>query len=136
MTDDEMLERFETTALTYTECDHRMHVRVGFLLLKRDGFDGALRAMRDGLLRLNVRHEVPDALDRGYHETVTEAWLRLIDAAMRGYGAPETFDAFAEKHPHLLQRTLLRLFYRRDTVVSAEAKARFVDADLARLPAS
>jgi hypothetical protein len=43
-------------------------------------------------------------------------------------------ESFCEAHPHLLQKTLLRLYYTRPRIMTLEAKARFVEPDIAPLP--
>jgi hypothetical protein len=70
----------------------------------------------------------------GYHETITVAWLRIIAATIRHYGAPARADDFCDRHPHLLAPTLLRLFYSRERLASPESKIRFVEPDLNPLP--
>ena len=53
---------------------------------------------------------------------------------MRQFGAMDNSDAFFAEHAHLTQRTLLRLFYSRERLVSWEAKRAFVEPDLLTLP--
>jgi hypothetical protein len=66
---------------------------------------------------------------------MTVAWARLIDSAIRHWGSESGFDAFAEKHPYLLQRRLTRLFYSSARMMTWEAKRAFVEPDLLALPA-
>jgi hypothetical protein len=77
---------------------------------------------------------IEDGLDRGYHETLTVGWLRILDAMMRVHGAEKDASTFLEKHTQLKSRVLLRLFYSRDRIISWDAKRGFVEPDLAPLP--
>ena len=64
------------------------------------------------------------------------AWLRLLDAMMRAHGPGQGPAEFLDAQPYLLNRLLLRLFYSRGRIMSAEAKRTFVEPDLAPLPAA
>ena len=46
----------------------------------------------------------------------------------------EALPAFADAHPHLLSKSLLRLYYTEERALSPAAKERFVEPDLAPLP--
>ncbi|WP_328681451.1 hypothetical protein OG905_37145 [Streptomyces sp. NBC_00322] len=68
-----------------------------------------------------------------YNATVTRAWVELV-----GYHVAEqdtdTFSAFAEHHPPLLDKRLLTRFYRPATLASAPARTGWVEPDLAPFP--
>jgi hypothetical protein len=137
LADDAFLAAFESCTIDHECWSHRCHVRMAYLYLARHGYDEGLRRVRDGINALNASHgdKIPkDQVDRGYHETLTVAWVRLIAAAIRQWGAEDGFDAFAAKHPHLLVRTLTRVFYSRERMMNWEAKRTFVEPDLSPLP--
>ena len=113
-TDTELLAQFEGCTLPAERWHHAEHIRIAYLYLSKQPF--------------------PEALDRGYHETLTVAWLRLVQVILAEYGPAESSPAFLEQHPELSQRKSLRLFCSRDRILSARAKAEFVDLDLAPLP--
>ncbi|MFO0827077.1 MAG: hypothetical protein U0572_02920 [Phycisphaerales bacterium] len=136
MDDASLLRAFEDATLPHASWRHREHVKVGYLHLCRDPFDLALPRMRAGIRRLNAAHGVVDTPKRGYHETMTHAWLRLVDAAKRADGPFDNADAFVAAHAELMQPTLLRLFYTRDRLWSPEARIRFVEPDLDPLKAA
>jgi hypothetical protein len=135
--DDAFLAAFESCAIDHASWTHRCHVRMAYLYLVRHGYDAALVRIRDGIHALNASHgdKIPkDKVDRGYHETLTVAWTRIIAAAVRQWGAGADFDAFAAEHPHLLSNRLLRLFYSRGRLMNWDAKRAFVEPDLLPLP--
>lgn len=134
MDDDAFMAAFDGATIPKQRWRHRDHVRAAWLHLARAPFDEALPRLRAGIRRLNAAHGVVEAVDRGYHETLTHAWLRLVDTTRRAHGPEVDSDAFCDRHPHLLAPTLLRLYYTRDRIVSPEAKRRFVEPDLAPLP--
>ena len=136
MDDAELLERFERCTLTPAEWTHRAHLKVAYLHLRQYGPEDALERMRAGIQRLNATHQVPEAIDRGYHETVTRAWLQLIWVTLCEYGPGETADAFFDEQPQLYTKRVLRFFYSRDRIMSPEAKYGWVEPDLTSLPCS
>jgi hypothetical protein len=132
--DRELLLAFEAAAIPSAEWTHRAHVRVAFVYLGRHALDAALDAMRRGIRRLNAANDVLDTPSSGYHETVTVAWLTLVAAARRAHPDCATSDALLARCPALLDKTRLRAHYSRDHLRSADARARFVEPDLAPLP--
>lgn len=136
LTDAELLAQFESCTLPEEKWHHPEHIRIAYLYLRQHPFPEALNRMRAGLKALNTAQSVPEALDRGYHETLTAAWLRLVHVILSEYGPAESADVFLEQHPELSQRKSLRLFYSRDRIMSWQAKTEFVEPDLAPLPVS
>jgi hypothetical protein len=132
--DEELLRAFDRGTVAKEAWDHRAHLHVAYLLLRDSAFETALDRMRAGLGQLLERFGIEDAIDRGYHETITVAWLKLVASAMRTHGPHQGFDALVAAHPYLLEKRLLRLFYSRERVTSAEAKLGFVDGDITPLP--
>jgi hypothetical protein len=130
------LRAFEDCTLPFAEWHHRAHIKVAYLYLAALPFDAALEKMRANIKRYNAATNTPESLDRGYHETMTVAWMRLVAFTLLEYGASESADEFLEVQEHLLNRKALRFFYSRDQLVSWRAKAEFVEPDLTPLPQS
>lgn len=136
MSDETFLRRFENCEIVFEEWHHREHLRVAYLYLLRWKYPRALDQMSRGLKALNAAQKVPETLERGYHETLTQGWLQLVHCTLCEYGSADSSEAFLEKHAHLLARRAMLFFYSRDRLMSAEAKARFIEPDLAPLPKS
>jgi hypothetical protein len=138
MTEDEkFLETFETCTLPFEQWHHREHIKVAYLYLCRYPLDQAIEKTRSGIKALNAVHRVPEEkLDRGYHETITLAWLHLVHCALCEFGPTESADAFLEKQTQFLAKRALLFFYSRDRIMSWEAKREFIEPDLAPLPRS
>jgi hypothetical protein len=125
---------FEDCTHPLADWTHRSHIRMAWIYLSRYSFEEALGRIRTGLLQYAAAHGVPDAIDRGYHETLTVVWLRLVHVTMRHQPQAVDLTAFCLEQPHLLARTLLNLYYTRDRKTTADAKARFIAPDIAPLP--
>ena len=125
-----LIRRFEDTTLPIEQWWHETHLRVAFHYLTFHDLDGAIDHMRAGIQRYNAAHDVPEAIDRGYHETITQAWLRLLHAIMKSHGPFEDAGALFALHPYLRHSKLLRLFYTRDRILSEKAKHTWVEPDV------
>lgn len=136
MTDDELLAGFEGCSMSADQFTHRQHVRMAYLYASRHSLEDATDRMRTGIKAFNKATETPEALDRGYHETITTAFMRLVFAANVQTGPHDSSARFCDAHPELLTKLVLRRYYSRERIVSWEAKADFVEPDLCPLPSA
>jgi hypothetical protein len=99
------------------------------------GAEAALALLRNGIRRLNDHHGTVNSPTSGYHETITAAYLRLIDEFLRAF-APEVA---LERRVDLLvggplaDRSALLEFWSRGLLMSERARATWVPPDLAPL---
>jgi len=134
LNDEALLAAFEDASLPLASWTHRGHVRVAWIYLERHGLAAAVSRMRDGLKHFTTAHGVPTGPMMGYHETLTIAWARVIEATRQNYGSEADSRAFCDAHPQLMVKTLLRVFYSRSHLLSEEARVGFVEPDLVALP--
>jgi len=76
---------------------------------------------------------VPDEPTRGYHETMTGAWLRIIHATMQICGPANSSEAFVDSSRNCEKRKIATVLFAGADHVCA-AKREFVEPDLAPLP--
>jgi hypothetical protein len=136
MDDEAFIEEFETCRWPLDRWHHREHIKIAYLYLRRYPFETATARLREKLKAYAAANNVPDSANSGYHETMTQAWMRLIHLTLCEYGPAENADAFYERSPQLSQQKTLRLFYTREVFTSPRAKVEFVEPDLAPLPRS
>ena len=108
---------------------HRQHIHLTWLAVRRYGTAGAVGLVSDGIQRTARYAGVPQK----YNATVSRAWVELVGHHAAHHGAA-TFDAFAERHPVLLDKRLLTGFYRPATLASPRARAAWVEPDLTPFP--
>jgi hypothetical protein len=132
--DAEFLQRFVTSAIAEACWSHRDHVRMAYLFLRDLPFEQAVERMRSGIRALLRAQGIVETPERSYHETITVAWARLIQCALQAYGSEHDFASFIAQHRHFESKTLLRLYYSRARISSADARRSFVEPDLAPLP--
>jgi hypothetical protein len=132
MTDDAFLAAFERCRLPRESWTHAAHVRMAWLYLRSDSLDRVVPAVRERIRRYN--HSLGNT--EGFHETITVAFLRLIDHRIALDRDVDSFDAFASRNPDLLDSRLsaLLVHYRRETLFGPEARVAFVEPDRSPLP--
>ena len=122
MTDEELLAGFENGSLQ--QFHHADHIHVAWLYLWRYPTAEALWRFTESLKRFAAAKGAPGL----YHETITWAYLFLINE--RRLRTPELRDwpAFAEAHRDLLQWKpgLLDRYYEAETLGTALAKESFL----------
>jgi hypothetical protein len=128
--DGEFLEAFESGALPASEFHHRDHVRMAWLYVSRLGAPAAAERVLETLWRFAAGQGAAQI----FHVTLTHAWVQLVGAALAGGPPDESFPAFLERNPHLLDKALPQRHYAPETLASAKAKERFVPPDRAALP--
>lgn len=127
--DAEFLGRVEAGTWPIGLWDHRAHIRLAYAVLRLPLNENGIDRIKNAIKAHNSAHEVPEGIDRGFHETVTIAWCRLVGAAIQDHD-PGSFPAFCRAHPHLLDRATLRRHYSRERIMTVRAKAEFVEPDL------
>jgi hypothetical protein len=127
MSDEEFLAAFLECRLPASAFDHRGHLRIAWLLLKRYPLEQAIEAICGGIARLAAHFGVPDK----YNRTLSEALVRLM-AHDDSYAT--SLEAFLDANSRLLTDVggLLARHYSPERLNSAAAKASFVQPD--RLP--
>lgn len=136
MNDEEFLKKFEAGLFPREQWHHKEHIKVAYLYLRQMPFEQAITRVRQRIKAHNLAQGVSESPTSGYHETMTHAWLRLVEVTLKEYGPTENADAFYEQNSQLWQKKTLRLFYSRELFMAPRAKIEFVEPDLAPLPLS
>jgi hypothetical protein len=128
-----LVSRFEDCTLPKEEWTHQAHLTVGLWYASRLPFPEALVAMREGILRLNVAHDVPTTPTRGYHETITRFYMGLL-CRYAAHEEPRPSAEWGERVRALLarygDRELPLRHYSKERLMSPEARFGWVEPDL------
>jgi hypothetical protein len=127
VSDEEFIAKFEDCTLAPDLFDHRAHVRLAWLYLRRACVLAALARFSESLRRY-ARAQGADAI---YHETITCAYIFLINERDERAGRAQTWDEFAAANPDLLdwRESVLKNLYRDETLRSDLARRVFVLPD-------
>jgi hypothetical protein len=133
-----LIARFEDCTLPREQWTHQAHLTVGLWYASRLPYEDALAAVRDGIRRLNEVHGVPTTPTRGYHETITRFYVRLLCDYV-GREEPRPPGGWGERVRRLLarygDRELPLRHYTKDRLMSPEARFGWVEPDLRPLAA-
>jgi hypothetical protein len=122
MNDEDFLRALESCVLPEKEFGHAGHVRAGYLYLRAGDFVTALERMRRSIRTYAAHLGKPDR----YHETITVAYLALIQQQMCERGNGGEWAAFARDNPELLNKSLLQEFYPAEQLNSDVARKIFL----------
>lgn len=134
---EDLIARFQARTLPHAEWTHRAHLAVGTWHVRRFGPDEALRRLRSGIRLLNDAHGTPNSDTRGYHETITRAYVHLIADFLATSAAAAPADAArALLRGPLAGRDALLRYYSKPRLGSVAARRGWVTPDLRPLPVS
>lgn len=128
MNDDEFVAAFEALTLPPAAFRHADHVRLAWIYLGRMDLPSAMRRYAEGL-RAFAAHLGKPGL---YHETITFAFLLVINERKADGPSGEGWDGFRERNPDLFAglRAALGRWYSDEQLASARSRAGFVMPDL------
>jgi hypothetical protein len=124
------------------EFRHRQHIHLAFWAVRRYGMPAATDQVCGWIRQIAAYQRTPQK----YHHTVSRAWMELVAhhvaADHRGATSdqnatapdPADFDAFASRHPALLDKRLLSRHYRSSTLAAAQARHDWIEPDLIPFP--
>ena len=131
MTDNDFVEAFLTGSLPPTQFHHRDHLRLAWALVRLTGEEQATRRITSGIRYFATMHGQAEK----YHETMTRFWVRIVAHAVAARPDIASFDDFLAAYPFLLEKDLPYRHWQRETMLSPDARARWVEPDIQALPA-
>jgi hypothetical protein len=130
-----LVAAFMDRSLPHVRWTHRAHLTVALWYATHHPPEHALELMRDGINRLNTAHGVVTSPTRGYHETITRLYMRVVTRFVR----EELVEGDWATRANLLferygARDLPLRHYSRTLLMSPAARAGWVPPDLEPLP--
>jgi hypothetical protein len=137
---EDLAARFTACTLPVEEWTHAAHLRVGAWHVQVYGVADALAHLRPGIRRLNESYGNANTATSGYHETITVAYVRLIDAFLDTFEPDVSLGVRAEAlvSGPLAAKDLLLAYWSKPRLASTDARTRWTPPDLGPLvlPAS
>ena len=122
MNDEDFLRALECCEMPEQEFGHAAHVRAAYLYLRQGDFVAALERVRSSIRRDATHLGKPDR----YHETITVAYVALIQQHICERGDAGGWVAFARENPELFKPDLLSQFYPEAQLASELARRVFL----------
>lgn len=134
MTDEEFIERFEDCTLPAKGFHHPEHIKVVWLYLQRYSVLETLTRFSESLKRFATANGKPNL----YHETITWAYVFLINERMERNGRDENWPDFTSRNADLFdwKNNILKSYYREETLRSDLARKIFIFPDKPCAPPS
>jgi hypothetical protein len=124
------MRAFEDGSFSRSEWTHFRHLVLALWYLRRHNRDEATKLIREGIQRYNERQ----GNLTGYHETITLAWVAVIERFLgtRDLDVPVSLLA-GELLSQCGDKNYLLRFYSKERLFSDEARHRWVAPDLAAI---
>jgi hypothetical protein len=138
VTGDELKEltlAFASRTLARERWTHSAHLAVGAWHVREYGAAAALERLRHGIRALNEQHGGQNSENSGYHETITAAYVQLLEQfQLRFLPATPIQEVVASLlGSKLADRAVLLCFWTRERLMSPAARASWVAPDLGPL---
>ncbi len=130
-----IVEAFERRTLPPRDWDHRIQLEVSLWYLLKHNWSVALLKMRNGILAYNQIAGVPNTDVSGYHETLTQFWLRILSRFIEKNPAELPFQQYCDAFWMSSESSneLPLTYYSRERLFSIKARAEWVEPDLKKL---
>jgi hypothetical protein len=127
MDEEALVKMFEAGQAPPEGFHHREHVRVAWWYLRHQPLPEALTAFSAALRRFATAQGKPGL----FHETITTAYVLLINERLDEAGRELAWPVFAERNPDLLswRPSVLDRYYQPQTLQSDRARRTFVMPD-------
>ena len=128
---EDLVIRFQARTLPHGEWTHQAHLSVGLWHVHRFGAREALDRLREGIRRLNDSHGMPNTESRGYHETITRAYVTILAGYLAScHGKPLAASVTALLASRAAEKDYPLRFYSKERLMSLEARAAWIEPDL------
>ena len=124
---EDVVKRFEECAYSPEDFVHAKHLTVAACYFVRLEPQAAREKMRSGLRKFIAHHG-----KNGYHVTITEFWLQLVERSVlqRKDHHRELTSIVNEIVKRLRDKNLIYEYFGRDRINSANAKAAWIEPDI------
>ena len=125
-----LVSEFEACSFHPAEFRHHQHLAVVVWYVANLPYADAIEKMKRGIQRLAARYG-----KSGYHETVTEFWLRMVRGFLPEGERTESIVVVTNQLiAKYADKNLILDYYSAELLASPEAKSDWVEPDLKPLP--
>lgn len=129
-----LVASFEDASVPFeTWRHHRTHLIVALWFARALPEAEAVARVRAGILGILAANGIQSTPTSGYHETITRVWVALLADYLAGAAPAPLPELVAGALDALSDQELLLRFYTRERLLSPEARAGWVEPDLAPL---
>ncbi len=132
--DNTLWREFCDGTLPHAAWTHAAHLRVAVIHLQRMDIAHAIDEIRTRIVALNLAHGAAQAPGRGYHETITCAWMHVLASEIAHFPADAPSNEVLDRRPEFADKRYLTRYYSPELLQSQRARESFVQPDREPLP--
>lgn len=126
----EFLAAFDEGRFPVAHFNHAAHVAMAAAKIWAEP-DSALPRIREGILQYMTAQGITPTEDRGYHETLTVFWVRILAAFHANWSGPQRLPFVNAAVREFGRRAALtREYWSFDVLASPEARRGWIEPDL------
>jgi hypothetical protein len=127
----DLVTRFRSTTLASEHWTHEAHLKVGAWFVYHYGNTQAIEMLRNGICKLNESHGTPNTETSGYHETITLAYVHLLDKFLKSFADSVPLEELVAQLPTspLREKSVLLNYWSREVLLSKQARIQWVPPD-------
>jgi hypothetical protein len=126
----ELVAAFCDCTLPKSEWTHEAHLRVGLWHVLEMGEAAAMEILRTRIRAYNESVGGRNTDQEGYHETITQFYVKLIASFLRETKRARPIEELAEELIHYYgDRDLPMRYYSKTRLYSTEARLRYIEPD-------
>jgi hypothetical protein len=128
---DRLVDSFLLCTLPKDEWTHHAHLRVGLWYLIHYPPSESLDRLRENIKQYNIACGIDNTDSHGYHETITQFYIWVVDRFIRNSDRSNHVDLLANKLVNCYgDRHLILEYYTHDLLMSKTARLNWVEPDL------
>ncbi len=124
------LEKFKNTTLNINNFHHREHIQVTYVLLIENSVEETYLCIKNSIL--NILKAVNADLSK-YHETMTYAWIEIVNYFMMKTDRCYNFDEFILSNQELLNTNIIYKHYSKELLENEKARMEILEADIEKI---
>lgn len=109
---------------------HKEHVQVTYTLLVDNDIKSTYSLIKKGIL--DILNYVGVDTSK-YHETMTYAWVLIVNYFMNETNGCKSFEEFISLNPKLLNKEILYRHYSKELINSDKSKKEILEADIQKI---
>lgn len=126
-----LIHTFRTRTVPLTEWTHAAHLIVALWFLMHNAQPEATAQIRVAIQQYNAAMGIPTTPDRGYHETITLFWIRMVQQYLVDQDPARPIADLANELIHRYpDKNVLHRYYSQKRLMSWEARVNWVEPDL------
>ena len=127
-----LITKFQNKTLPLVDWTHEAHLTVGLYFVAKHGHGKAMDMLRDCIFTYNASVGTMNSDIGGYHETITQFWVWLLDAYWQQVAEKislvDAINLFLKSD--FSKRDVFLTFYTKGLLFSVKARKTFVAPDL------